>query len=259
MAMYAWHQRPAIDILMNQYSEDTHAQFGNVRAVKELSSVANQLGTARTLCEAYGAGGWDLRFEDMKRIGDWIYVLGVNTLDEHLSYVTIRGARKRDHPQSFSYHEPWWNDYHVMASYFTRLSLIMSQGRQVNRVLVIEPTTTAWMYQGDPKQKEIGDRFQTLLVALERAQVEYDIGCEDILAHHGSTQGSNLRVGQASYDTVVLPPLTENLNRPTMDLLECLPEGPRRGPLLRRRPGAQWMGVRRIAAKPPRSCRVGTR
>ncbi|MEK7996782.1 MAG: glycosyl hydrolase, partial [Planctomycetota bacterium] len=68
MAMYAWHQRPAIDTLMNQYNEDTHAQFGNVRAVKELSSVANQLGRKRTLCEAYGAGGWDLRFEDMKRI-----------------------------------------------------------------------------------------------------------------------------------------------------------------------------------------------
>ncbi len=72
MAMYAWHQRPSIDTLMNQYSEDTHAQFGNVRAVKELSSVANQLGRKRTLCEAYGAGGWDLRFEDMKRIGDWL-------------------------------------------------------------------------------------------------------------------------------------------------------------------------------------------
>jgi hypothetical protein len=220
MAMYAWHQRPAIDILMNQYSEDVHAQFGNIRAVKELSSVANQLGAARTLCEAYGAGGWDLRFQDMKRIGDWIYVLGVNTLDQHLSYITIRGARKRDHPQSFSYHEPWWKDYRVMASYFTRLSFIMSQGRQINRILVIEPTTTAWMYQGDPKQKEIGDRFQALLVALERAQVEYDIGCEDILARDGSAEGPSIRIGKASYDTVVLPPLTENLNRPTMDLLE---------------------------------------
>ncbi|MBM4024232.1 MAG: hypothetical protein FJ280_02345 [Planctomycetes bacterium] len=220
MAMYAWHQRPAIDILMNQYNEGTNAQFGNVRVVKELSSVANQLGIQRTLCEAYGAGGWDLRFEDMKRIGDWMYVLGVNTMNEHLSYITIRGARKRDHPQSFSYHEPWWKSYHVMASYFTRLSFIMSQGRQVNRILVIEPTTTAWMYQNDPKLKEIGDRFQSLLVALERAQVEYDLGCEDIIARHGSTQGPSFKIGQASYDTVVLPPLTENLNQPTMDLLE---------------------------------------
>ncbi len=133
MAMYAWHQRPAIDNLMNQYSEDVNGQFGNSRTVKELSSVANQMGRSRTLCEAYGAGGWDLRFEDMKRIGDWLYVLGVNTLDEHLSYITIRGARKRDHPQSFSYHEPWWRDYHVMAEYFTRLSVAMSHGQQRNR------------------------------------------------------------------------------------------------------------------------------
>jgi hypothetical protein len=225
MAMYAWHQRPAIDILMNQYHEDTHAQFGNVRSVKELSSMANQLGRPRTLCEAYGAGGWDLRFEDMKRIGDWIYVLGVNTLDQHLSYITIRGARKRDHPQSFSYHEPWWNAYHIMAEYFTRLSLIMSQGRQVNRVLVIEPTTTAWMYQADPAQaqhlKDIGDRFQELLLALERAQVEYDIGCEDIIARHGSTEGPRFKVGQCVYDTVVLPPLAENLAARTMELLEA--------------------------------------
>jgi hypothetical protein len=224
MAMYAWHQRPAIDTLMNQYSEDTHAQFGNVRSVKELSSVANQLGKKRTLCEAYGAGGWDLRFEDMKRIGDWLYVLGVNTLDQHLSYITIRGARKRDHPQSFSYHEPWWKAYHVMAEYFARMSLIMSQGRQINRILVIEPTTTAWMYQGDsiPKGRlsEIGSQFQQMIVSLAKAQVEYDIGCEDIIAGHGSTEGSLFGVGQRAYSTVVLPPLTENLNRRTMDLLD---------------------------------------
>ena len=224
MAMYAWHQRPAIDILMNQYSEDVHAQFGNARAVKELSSAANQLGKQRTLCEAYGAGGWDLRFEDMKRIGDWLLVLGVNTLDEHLSYITLRGARKRDHPQSFSYHEPWWDSYHVLAEYFTRLSLVMSSGQQVNKILVLEPTTTAWMYQNDPshadKLKHLGDQFQGLLNMLERAQVEYDIGCEDIIARHGSVEGKQFVVGERKYDFVVLPPLMENLNGKTMDLLE---------------------------------------
>jgi hypothetical protein len=223
MAMYAWHQRPAIDTLMNQYKEDVRAQFGNVRAVKELSSVANQLGRKRTLCEAYGAGGWDLRFEDMKRIGDWLYVLGVNTLNEHLSYITIRGARKRDHPQSFSYHTPWWKAYHVMADYFTRISVVLSQGDQVNRVLLLEPTTTAWMYQGDPKHRSrlnsIGNEFQKTVLSLEREQVEYDIGCEDIMARHGSVEGSLLKVGRRKYETVVLPPLTENLNAVTIRLL----------------------------------------
>jgi len=230
MAMYAWHQRPAIDCLMNKYAEDVHAQFGNVRAVRELSSVANQLGRPRTLCEAYGAGGWDLRLEDMKRIGDWLYVLGVNTLDEHLSYITIRGARKRDHPQSFSYHTPWWPYYHIMAEYFTRLSLVLSQGEQINHILVLEPTTTAWMYQQGKSQverlDEIGNQFQQTVNDLDQAQLEYDIGCENIIAHHGSVKDARFTVGQRQYDVVVLPPLTENLNAKTMALLETyLKEG----------------------------------
>jgi hypothetical protein len=65
MAMAAWQQLPGIDCLMNQYREENNAQFGNIRMVRELASVANQLGRQRTLCEIYGAGGWDLRFEDM--------------------------------------------------------------------------------------------------------------------------------------------------------------------------------------------------
>lgn len=226
MAMYAWHQLPAIDCLMNRYQESTHAQFGNVRMVKELSSVANQMGWKQTLCEIYGAGGWDLRFEDMKRIGDWLEVLGVNVLNQHLSYVTIRGARKRDHPQSFSYHAPWWEDYHVSASYFARLSTALTHGEQINPVLVLEPTTTAWMYQGDGAHlREIGDAFFKLLMALEAAQIEYDLGCEDIIARHGRVQNGKLVIGKRTYEHIVIPPLTENLNKPTQNLLERISKG----------------------------------
>lgn len=77
MAMYAWHQMPAIDMLFNQYNDDSpQAQFGNVRAVKELRSAANQTGSVRTLSETYGGGGWDETFRDFKRLGDWEYGAG---------------------------------------------------------------------------------------------------------------------------------------------------------------------------------------
>lgn len=227
MAMYAWHQRPAIDILFNQYKEDTNGQFGNARAVRELASVANQTGVRRTLCETYGGGGWDLRLEDMKRIGDWIYVLGVNTLNEHISPVSMRGARKRDYPQFFTAHEPWWDAYHTLERYFTRLSLILSSGRQQNDILVLEPTTTSWLYQTafDPSQKDalakLGNSFFDLLMALERAQIPYDIGSEDILARQGSVDNGALHVGQASYTTLVIPANTENLNGKTVDLVSA--------------------------------------
>ena len=223
MAMYAWHQRPAIDCLMNQYAEHTHAQFGNIRAVRELSSVADQCGRTRTLCELYGAGGWDLRFQDMKRIADWLGVLGVNTFDEHLSYVTIRGARKMDHPQSFSYHEPWWPFYHVIADYLTRLSLVLSSGERVNEILVLEPTSTAWLYQVDQGTsshlEQLGANFFNLVKSLEFAQIEYDLGCEHIMANLGRVQDGYLVVGKRKYHTIVLPQTCENLEKTTLELL----------------------------------------
>ena len=132
VALYAYHHRPAIDLLFNQFDEGVNAQFGNVRAVKELASVANQLGRRRTLSETYGGGGWDLRFEDMKRLGDWQYALGVNCTNQHLAFQTLVGARKHDYPQSFTYHEPWWDKYHVLGRYFARLSMALSSGHRAN-------------------------------------------------------------------------------------------------------------------------------
>jgi hypothetical protein len=224
MAMYTWHQRPAIDMLFNQFDEESpNAQFGNIRAVKELASVANQLNKKRTLSETYGGGGWELSFADMKRLGDWQYALGVNTLNQHLSFMTITGARKYDYPPSFSAHNPWWPHYTTQNLYFARLSLALSSGQQVNDILVIEPTTSAWMYaayqNSHPRMREIGEEFQSFVTVLEKAQVEYDLGSENIIALHGSADGPALVVGTRRYRTVVLPPGTENLDRVTFELL----------------------------------------
>ena len=222
MAMYAWHDVPAIDMLFNQFNEKVNAQFGNVRSVKELSSVANQFGRQRTLSETYGGAGWDLTFEDMKRLGDWEYVLGVNMMNQHLSFGTILGARKYDYPQSFSYHTPWWKYHRVVGDYFTRLSLAISAGQEVNRILVLEPTTSAWMYAGtrpNARMMQIGNEFQEFVTRLAHKQVEYDLGSENIIKDQGKVNGKQFVVGKRSYDLVVLPPGTENLDSPTAKLI----------------------------------------
>ncbi|MGB9605567.1 MAG: glycosyl hydrolase, partial [Bryobacteraceae bacterium] len=224
MAMYAWHQVPGIDMLFNQFREDVNAQFGNVRSVKELASVANQLGRTRTLSETYGGAGWELRFEDMKRLGDWEYVLGVNLMNQHLSWQTMAGARKYDYPPSFSYHAPWWKHYRILGDYFGRLSLALGSGEQLNPVLIIEPTTSAWMYAGaqpNPRMMEIGRAFQAFVTRLEKMQAEYDLGSERIMRDHGRAERSGLVLGKRTYQLVVLPPGTENLESSTVKLLEA--------------------------------------
>ncbi len=224
MAMYPYHQLPGVDLLFNQYDEEKGDQFGDVRIVKELSSVANQFGRKRALSETYGGSGWELRFEDMKRLGDWEYVLGVNFMNQHLTYQTLAGVRKYDWPQSFGSHDPWWKHYHVQADYFARLSLALSAGEQINRILVLEPTTTAWMYAGggdpDSRVHAVEEAFRPFLNQLEKLQVEYDLGCENILRSHGQIKPGQLIVGNRSYDLVIVPPGTENLDSPTVGLIE---------------------------------------
>ncbi len=225
MAMYAWHHQPGIDMLFNQFDEKSpHAQFGNIRSVKELASVGNQLDKKRKLSETYGGGGWELTFKDMKRLGDWEFVLGVNFLNQHLSMMTLTGARKYDYPQSFSYHNPCWPYYRYLNEYFTRLSFALSHGKQQNNILILEPTTSAWMYSspgGKEHQRltEIGNSFQAFITTLEKAQVEYDLGSEDIIKDHGKISDGKFVIGQRAYTTVVIPPGMENIDLPTFKLL----------------------------------------
>ena len=225
MAMYAWQHMPGIDMLMNQFNEvEPQAQFGNIRSVKEVRSVANQLGRKRVLCETYGASGWEERFEDFKRLGDWQTALGVNFMNQHLSHLSIAGDRKYDCPPSFSAHSPWWPYYKVLNDHFSRLSVAMSMGEQINDILVIEPTTTIWFYYVTWASRaqlwNIGRNFQHFVTTLEKAQCEYDLGSEQVIKDHGSIHKNNFRVGQREYSTVIIPPLTENLNEETFNLLK---------------------------------------
>ncbi|MGC4234707.1 MAG: glycosyl hydrolase [Niabella sp.] len=225
MAAYSWHHQPGIDMLWNQFDESSpNAQFGNIRAVKELASVGNQLNKKRKLSETYGGSGWDLTFKDMKRLGDWEYALGVNFLNQCLSFTTLVGPRKYDYPSSFSYHNPWWPYYKVLNDYFTRLSFALSQGAQLNNILVIEPTTSAWMYamyrRSHEQLKKIGQSFQDFVTTIEKAQVEYDLGSEYIIKEHGKVLGKQFVVGNRAYTTVVIPPGMENIDGATFRLLK---------------------------------------
>jgi len=138
--------------------------------------------------------------------------------------MTLEGARKRDHPQSFSYHEPWWKNYYVLGDYFARLSLALSSGKQNNRILVFEPTSTAWSYFSptNPHEKfsKIGPLFQNFIFQLEKYQIEYDLASENIVKDIGSIKENKFIVGERVYDVIILPAGMENLDKSTYELLK---------------------------------------
>ena len=224
-AFYLYHQQPGVDMLGNTYTPGgLGGQFGNTRAIRELHSAANQAGHNRMLSETYGGAGWEINFTNFKRLVDWEVVLGVNFVNQHLSYFTIKGVRKFDYPPSFSYHEPWWDNYKPMGDYIGRISMAMSSGEQINRTLVLQPNTTAWSYFSRKVKNatidSIQNDFKRLVYQLERAHYEYDLGSELVLRTIGSVNNGKMVVGKRSYSLVVIPASMENLDQVTYKLLK---------------------------------------
>jgi hypothetical protein len=233
MSLYPCMQMPGIDLLLTTLLLPDR-QFEGYSVVNDdrqmlltmhmILSVANQLGIERTLAEMWGAGGWDSTIGDYKRIGDWALAHGINFFNPHLSLVTTRGARKRDHPQTFSDHSAWWSETKGLNDRIARLSFILSQGRMENRVLVLQPTTSGFLCatltaeaqaEFERMQKEHG----SLVRMLCDNQIDFDLGDEYILEEHGRIEKARLVVGREKYGLVIVPKGMTNMRRQTLILL----------------------------------------
>lgn len=235
---YEYHQWPAIDMLFSDYLKERPTHIVE-HTIRELKSASNQFAKERAVCELYGAGGWDSTFEDYKRMADWVMVNGVNFISQHLIYSTIMGARKCDHPQSFDWRQPWWNEYTRMNDYVSRLSFMLSQGKMEQRILVLNPTTTGYLteakkYSGDMIREGELDaikepnmtEFLTLCQKLTELQWDYDLGDEYTLARHGKAENGKLSVEKQQYSCVVISENMKNMLSSTKMLLEaCMNNG----------------------------------
>lgn len=224
-SFYAFEHMPGIDMLsgpgttLRTNGADPHYLF----TIKQVASVSHQL-ERRTLCETYGVSGWDSTFEQYKRVGDWVLVHGVDLINQHLSFVTMRGARKRDHPQSFSEVAPWWKYYRMHADHIARASYMLSRGKSRNRVVLLEPTTSAFLLARrgapTPEMEQMKTDNGDLIQFLADRQVDFDLLDEYIFEWFGKAAGRKLEVGRATYDLLVWPRNLTNVRHQTVAQLE---------------------------------------
>jgi hypothetical protein len=66
---------------------------------------------------------------------------------------------------------------------------------------------------------DIAVSFQNFVTTLEKAQVEYDLGSENIIKDQGCIRKRKFVIGKCDYSLVVLPPMTDNLDAPTFQLI----------------------------------------
>lgn len=208
MPHYEYMQYPGIDMLFVA-NEETPEMYGNDFNVKEVSSVANQLGKERVISETHGASGWGLDFRYQKRATDWQLVLGINLFSQHLSLYSMTGYRKRDFPQSFLDHQPWWDEYKMLGDYMGRLSYALSQGQYQADVLVLHPSSSTWTAFGALEENEqaieISTSIKNVVKNLNQLQIMFDLGDDIIISKHGKIIDGQFVVGKMKYKVVILP------------------------------------------------------
>lgn len=172
-------------------------------------------------------------------LGDWQFVNGITRRCQHMALYSIRGCRKRDYPPVFNYQNTWWEYNKQMEDYFARLSAAVQTGKVVRKILLLHPISGLWTQCGSDPGEDLGrvemnmgwtdehimslnrkgEEANRLAEALVRNHLDFDFGDETILSEIAEIHGTQLCVGSATYETIVVPPVA-SLFHSTLELLK---------------------------------------
>ena len=125
-------------------------------------------------------------------------------------------------------YQPYWPQYHLLTDAVARESHFLRQGAPLRDVVVLHPIETAFsLYHGrdaadnqaHPRLQRADTDFNQLLRGLLAQQVNFELGDEDALSEIGAAEENGaLRIGEMTYQTVVLPAM-EYIRESTRALL----------------------------------------
>jgi hypothetical protein len=214
--LYRYFNIPGIDHLTAQVSGWPNPGLPFVLTPLQVSSVAARQGKRLVHSEVYGCAHSSIDFDDMCRIGDWLYSLGINLRVIHSVPYSLRGERKRFWPPPISPRQPWWPWMRRINDRYARLGSRLRQGQAAGDVLVLHPLPRArelfrpqdWQ-KGANKDSSLDiDQLQTRLVELidNLAGMGRQVHLieEDELTEAQAT-ASGLQVGCCHYRCLVIP------------------------------------------------------
>lgn len=230
MRFYQYMGYPGIDLL----TEHNRCYW----VAKQISSASRQLGQKWLLSELYGCTGWQFDFSAHKAVGDWQALFGINVRCPHLSWYTMEGEAKRDYPASILHQSSYYKDYNYVESYFARFGVVMSQGRPLCDLLVINTIESdwalayagwaQWLWPTNDDSRALEQHYANLFHILIDNHIDFDYGEECMMNQMYSVTNENgealLHIGQASYRTVLvsgaltLRPTTVKILKEFMDI-----------------------------------------
>lgn len=186
---------------------------------KLTSSAAHTRGKVRSMCETYGAAGWGLSPEEMRRLADWLCVRGVTRLVPHAFYYSIAGERYHECPPSLFFQSPHWPQIIGLLGYLTRWAWLLENTQPCAQVAVyypLEAVRAATSPQVPPSlgpgldETTAGEAgrlsldLRALLDGLFRAQVDFDV-LDDVALREASLAGGALVLHGRRYAALLLP------------------------------------------------------
>lgn len=201
MPYYEFMHMPGIDWLCRRYLR--------VSAVRQMTSVAEQLGKEYALTESFAMTGWDVTPKELKSIADYQYVYGVNVMCQHLLPYSERGERKTDYPTHFTPFNAWYKrGIKELNRYLDALGQWIRTGKENVTVGILFPIRSAYL------DYDYSDWNST-----ENLDISYiDDGCEKLANHrigfhildetllgkYGGVQNGKITLGACAYETLVL-------------------------------------------------------
>ena len=201
MRAYRSFGLPGIDMLCDNREFTT---------AKQASSATHQFGYPGVMSELYGVTNWDFDFRGHKLQGDWQAAMGISVRVPHLYWVSMRGEAKRDYPASIGHQSAWYKEYSFIEDHFARVNTLMTRGTPDVKIGVVHPVESYWLHYGPTDltgeaREEIDKRFQDITEWLVYGTLDFDYISESLLKDQfGGTDGG-FRVGEMTYDVVVVP------------------------------------------------------
>lgn len=155
----------------------------------------------RTMCELFGAYGWNFGVRNMKYLLDHVLVKGVNHLVPHA--FSMAEYPDIDCPPHFYAcgNNPQFLWFAELMKYGNRMCGLLNGGTHVSSVAVLYDGEADWTGDHMPMQK--------VCRVLTENQIEFDIVCLDMLLrledYHGSMQDGKLMINDVVFDALLVP------------------------------------------------------
>lgn len=158
-----------------------------------------------TMCEIFGAYGWQEGLKLMKWLTDHVCVRGVNMLVPHAFSPKYPDA---DCPPHFYARgkNPQWKYFRRWADYANRVCTLLQDG--------VHRATAGVLYHAEAEWGGDYQPFERVVRALAEAQIDCDVLPADCLVAAGKArpEGGKLRIGREDYQVLLIP------------YAQCLPE-----------------------------------